>query len=186
MARRDLLEDLDGLDERFYMGYEDTDLSRRIRDRGLRLEILVEAEIVHYFGHSKRKRGARDAHLYRWDRGPLLYLRKHHHPVWSLLLRMLKLPERFSRARPSLDREAPSDSSARELGWHGSEPPYLVELSNSPRFLDSFLAATDDSRMTIPAALTARLAPGTYHWRTRPLARPWDGTHLGCGSFVRR
>ena len=153
------------------------------------MEILTDAEIVHYFGHSKRKRGARDAHLYRWNRGPLRYLEKHHAPFWSLLLRLMKAPERLGRLRsppPGPVPPEPPEPEPLELRWSPGEPPYLVEISNSPRFLDSFLAVTREPGLTFPAELVSRLAPGTYHWRTRPLDRPWDGTDRGCGSFVRR
>jgi N-acetylglucosaminyl-diphospho-decaprenol L-rhamnosyltransferase len=52
LVRRSLLELLDGLDERFFMYCEDTDLCRRAWDAGLEVRFVPEAVVRHLGGRS--------------------------------------------------------------------------------------------------------------------------------------
>src|SRR4029078_6775608 len=48
MVRRSLLLELGGLDEEFFMYFEDVDLCRRLHQHGYRVHHLAEAEIIHF------------------------------------------------------------------------------------------------------------------------------------------
>jgi len=52
MVRRSTLEELNGLDEGFFMYWEDTDLCRRLRSRGLEIRFEPAAVAVHVGGAS--------------------------------------------------------------------------------------------------------------------------------------
>ena len=51
-VRREVVEQVGLLDENFFMYYEDTDWSARIREKGWKLYILPEASIIHYVQQS--------------------------------------------------------------------------------------------------------------------------------------
>ncbi len=52
MVRTQVLDSIGGLDERFFMYFEDVDLCLRIREQGYRISYFPEAEIVHLVGRS--------------------------------------------------------------------------------------------------------------------------------------
>ncbi len=54
LARRDLLLELNGFDDEFFMYFEDVDLCRRIRNAGKQVAREVSAKIVHFGGQSLR------------------------------------------------------------------------------------------------------------------------------------
>lgn len=55
MARRDVLNDLSGFDEAFFMYGEDIDLSYRIQQKGYKNYYFSETSIIHFKGESARK-----------------------------------------------------------------------------------------------------------------------------------
>lgn len=52
LARRDLMLDLGGFDDRYFMYFEDVDLCRRVRAAGKKIVRVPEAKIVHLGGQS--------------------------------------------------------------------------------------------------------------------------------------
>lgn len=52
LGRREVLDRLGGFDERFFMYYEDVDLCLRVRQAGLEVAYVPEAEVRHAAGHS--------------------------------------------------------------------------------------------------------------------------------------
>lgn len=73
LVRRDLLERLGGLDERFFMYCEDADLCARIRDLGSEVRFEPAARAEHAAGHS----APRSSMLGVLARSRLLYVQKH-------------------------------------------------------------------------------------------------------------
>jgi GT2 family glycosyltransferase len=57
MVRTSVLEKVGWFDERFFMYAEDVDLSRRIREAGLKLYYLSDAEIMHVAGGATKRAG---------------------------------------------------------------------------------------------------------------------------------
>jgi GT2 family glycosyltransferase len=87
LARRSVFEALGGLDERFFIYYEDTDLAVRARAAGHRVRLVPSAQAVHLLGGSSfqdRKEFRRRFHLSR-----RLYLAKHHRGPKGLALQAL-------------------------------------------------------------------------------------------------
>ena len=85
MVRRSLLQQLGGLDEAFFMYFEDVDLCRRLRQQGHRVRHLAEAEIVHLIGRSSGR--DRDRLQLVWEFSRIRYIEKHFSPVKRWLMK---------------------------------------------------------------------------------------------------
>jgi GT2 family glycosyltransferase len=73
-VHRETLETVGGLDERFFMYFEDADLCRRSREAGRPVYYLPQVEVLHLTGQSSRgKVGA----VWRLHKSAFLYHRKH-------------------------------------------------------------------------------------------------------------
>lgn len=87
LIRREVFESLGGFDERYFLYYEEVDLCRRLRARGLRVMYWPELEVRHVGGASARtvtgQRVARSgSQLTLWRaRSGLMYFRAHHGAV---------------------------------------------------------------------------------------------------------
>lgn len=79
MVRRHLLEECGGLDEGFFMYFEDVDLCRAIRWRGYRIRHLAEAHIVHLVGGSSGR--GRERLNVEWELSRIRYVEKRFPPV---------------------------------------------------------------------------------------------------------
>ena len=85
MVRRSLLEQLGGLDEAFFMYFEDVDLCRRLRRHGYRVRHIAEAEIVHLIGRSSGRDPDRLQLV--WELSRIRYIEKHFSPVKRCLMK---------------------------------------------------------------------------------------------------
>ena len=85
-VRRQTLEEIGPMDERFFMYFEDADLCRRAREAGWLVYYLPHVEILHYSGASS---GDHPRAIWDLHKSAFLYHRKHgpHGPlnVYSLL-----------------------------------------------------------------------------------------------------
>jgi GT2 family glycosyltransferase len=63
------------MDERLWLFFNDVDWASRIRDAGLEIWYLDEAEVVHHLGGSTRKYADFGA---EWHRNRIAFYRKHH------------------------------------------------------------------------------------------------------------
>jgi GT2 family glycosyltransferase len=59
MARRDMVEEIGGLDERYFMYFEDVEWSRRAHDRGWEVHYVPEPVVIHEVGRSSDRRPKR-------------------------------------------------------------------------------------------------------------------------------
>jgi GT2 family glycosyltransferase len=75
LIRRDLWENIDGMDERFFMFYEEVDLCKRLKDLGYGIYYLPEAKIIHRGGGSRKK--DKSTVFYYSIKSQFEYLRKH-------------------------------------------------------------------------------------------------------------
>ncbi|HEY9766546.1 MAG TPA: glycosyltransferase [Chroococcales cyanobacterium] len=55
MVRRETIEKVGGLDERFFMYGEEVDWQKRMREKGLQVHFLPEARVIHHGGGSAKK-----------------------------------------------------------------------------------------------------------------------------------
>ncbi len=77
LVRRDVIDAVGLLDERFFMYFEDVDWCRRIRSAGWRICYLGEVSIIHGWAQSAAKQGLVKSHQ-MLHRSRCLYFRKHH------------------------------------------------------------------------------------------------------------
>jgi N-acetylglucosaminyl-diphospho-decaprenol L-rhamnosyltransferase len=93
LIRRQALEQVGLLDERYFLYTEDVDLCAAVRARGGLVRFSPEAEVVHGRGASRASAPGPAEHAYR--RSQLAFYRKHH-PAWApLLAAYLKLRGRI-------------------------------------------------------------------------------------------
>ena len=74
VVRRETLEAISPLDERFFLYFEDTDLCRRARETGWRVFYLPEVEVLHQTGGSSR---SKPRAIWLLHKSAFLYHRKH-------------------------------------------------------------------------------------------------------------
>lgn len=197
LARREAVQDIGPMDERFFLYFEDVDWCLRIRKKGWKLYLLKDAEVVHYVGKSRM--GEDHARIFMAGLGP--FLKKHYgqrtrYAFLSLLFLLRGLDRAstpFRRAlrkwqsltRKSLSNGVPVLSPADPvLSWPGAgyEDPYLIELSGSPSFLFKGAAWVQGTHFRLPEPFFTQWPDGQYYWRAAPFRNNRLGTFFH-GSF---
>lgn len=85
MTRKNILEKIGKMDERFFMFFNDVDLCRRIIDAGYKIIFNPEAKILHKKGRSVYQKRAEMIKI--WNKDCRNYFRKHNYkPVLYILL----------------------------------------------------------------------------------------------------
>jgi len=98
LVRRELYEELGGLDEELWLFYNDVDLCKRMQARGARLRYLTGPTVVHVKGASTSQFAD---FAPEWHRNRLAYYRKHHGRVagmWVKLCTAVALMDHVVRA----------------------------------------------------------------------------------------
>lgn len=107
LVRREIVETVGKLDDKFFMYYEDVDWCYRIKKAGWKIFYLGEAEIVHAWAESAKKQGIVKSNgiLYK---SQYHYFRKHHGLLPALALRVLSsaVQTAFAIRHRRLRREA--------------------------------------------------------------------------------
>lgn len=75
MVRKAVFDRLGGLDERFFMYFEDVDLCRRVQQLGYRVRHVADGEVVHLLGRSSRAN--RNGLNKQWELSRIRYVEKH-------------------------------------------------------------------------------------------------------------
>jgi GT2 family glycosyltransferase len=88
-VRRDVIEQVGGMDEQFFMYSEELDWCRQIKDAGWRIVYYPEAQVVHHGGKSSDQVVAA-RHIY-FQTSKVLYFRKYHGAWVGELLRLFLL-----------------------------------------------------------------------------------------------
>lgn len=89
MTRSDIVAQIGGLDEGYFMYSEELDWCRRIKDAGWRVLYLPTAQITHYQGKSSEQVVAQ-RHIY-FNQAKLRYFRKYHGRLAAISLRTFLL-----------------------------------------------------------------------------------------------
>jgi N-acetylglucosaminyl-diphospho-decaprenol L-rhamnosyltransferase len=101
LIRRHVFEALGGFDERFFVYFEEVDLSYRAKAAGWRSMYFAGAEALHHGGLSSDQ--VKAARLFYTMRSRLLYADKHYSPLsaWSVraITMAIERPIRLARAR---------------------------------------------------------------------------------------
>lgn len=90
LIKRDLWRDVGGMDERFFMFYEEVDLCRRLKDLGYNIYYLPAARITHLGGGSRHKDREVVANYYL--KSMFLYFKKYESPRRFFWFRLLYRP----------------------------------------------------------------------------------------------
>jgi GT2 family glycosyltransferase len=155
LVRRSAVAAAGGLfDPRFFMFFEDADLSRRLRRAGFRLALVQAATAVHEYRHKASKAGpmAQSAEAYHAK----------HHPRWSAWAR------RFARL---VEAATPAgfDVLCEPLGGFADAAPFnaraaggVVAFSPSPLLWPALFRPLDAAARGFDDAEWALLEPGPY------------------------
>ncbi len=176
-TRKQIMDSIGGLDERFFMGYEDTDLCMALHQAGKGVYFHPEAEIIHLFGQSKKLPEAPKQAMYSWRKTPLLFLRKYYGTKAVMKLHYLKIAGKILASMRNPEPIQAVEFSATDdisISWKQIDPAengFLFEMSNDETFYDKFSARLNQNRFIIPAETMARLGNGPWHWRifSRPI-----------------
>jgi len=90
LIRRDLWKDIGGMDERFFMFYEEVDLCKRLKDLGYGIYYLPSARIVHRGGGSRKQ--DRSAVFYYSVKSMFAYLHKYESSVKMFWFNLIYKP----------------------------------------------------------------------------------------------
>ncbi len=131
MVRTDLMRACGGLDEGYFMYFEDVDLCRVFHRRGYRIRHLADADIVHLIGRS----GERDRTRLNlvWEFSRIRYVEKHFPlfkrwimKTWIALGAVVRLIGAISRRRSTVnDRSLDMYVSVVRRLWHGGQSVLL-------------------------------------------------------------
>jgi N-acetylglucosaminyl-diphospho-decaprenol L-rhamnosyltransferase len=89
MLRREVYQQIGGLDEGYVMYSEEMDWQKRAKDIGWRVVFLGTAKIIHHGGKSSEQVGAQK-HIW-FQESKLRYFRKHHGKIFAAILRIFLL-----------------------------------------------------------------------------------------------
>jgi hypothetical protein len=89
MVRREVYEQIGGLDEGYVMYSEEMDWQKRAKDAGWQVVFLGTATIIHHGGKSTEQIGAQK-HIW-FQESKLRYFRKHHGKTFAAILRVFLL-----------------------------------------------------------------------------------------------
>ncbi|MFN8375236.1 MAG: hypothetical protein U0694_20465 [Anaerolineae bacterium] len=89
LARREVYQQIGGLDEGYVMFSEELDWCKRAKDAGWRVVYFGSAQIIHHGGKSTEQAGARK-HIY-FQQSKLRYYRKFHGVGAATVLRLFLL-----------------------------------------------------------------------------------------------
>ncbi|MCD4653130.1 glycosyltransferase family 2 protein [bacterium] len=166
---RKLLNEIGNLDERFFMGYEDTDLSSSIKNRNLNIYIHPNAEIVHLFGQAKQLPEAPQKAVYAWQTAPLSYIDKHYGQKAAAKFKKQRLIDSLWRRMipsPRKGSESITNKNGVTLTWPDSDKSrYIVEISNDRTFYDKFGREVHGNNLKISNTLLNRLKNEMWFWR---------------------
>ncbi|SET21539.1 hypothetical protein SAMN05660297_01698 [Natronincola peptidivorans] len=87
MVRREVIDEVDLLDENFFMYGEDIDWCYRIKRAGWRIVYYPEAKIIHYKGGSNKKKKTKI--VYEFHRAMYLFYKKHYNEKYNTLVKGL-------------------------------------------------------------------------------------------------
>ena len=169
MTSRAVVKDIGLFDPIFPLYFEDTDWCRRARTAGYELVFLPDAEIVHYYNQSARKRT--DAHRL-FHESLMLYCNKHEAP-WKL-----RVLQAVGGVTHSLSRTAKRKLpyAFENLGAASQAPPvpflpenqgeiFLLQVSPDPFFIPASGGFFREPLHVFPPSVWERLGPGRYFAR---------------------
>jgi hypothetical protein len=87
MVRREVIEQVGLLDEKYFMYGEDIDWCYRIKNAGWKIVYYPRAQIIHYKGASSKKKKWET--IYEFHRAMFLFFNDHYKDKYNLVIRYL-------------------------------------------------------------------------------------------------
>lgn len=172
LLRRTTLETAGGLDEGYFLFYEDVDLCDRLRSAGWELYAVPSAGVVHT-GLGSVRFLPNGGERYLLDSGKH-YLAQHGDPLtralWAVL-RLRRMRQSVSQDRPAERPE--STGTSLTLRWRPvpGTTAYWVELAPDPTFLYAAAKQVAQPACTVPGELVAVSRGKHFFWRITPIGR---------------
>ena len=91
LVRREVLDQVGLMDERFFIYFEETDWCYRTKNHGWKIYFSPDAEMIHYGGQTTSRQSAKMATIY--SQSLLKYFQKHYGQVAALVVRILAVIE---------------------------------------------------------------------------------------------
>jgi GT2 family glycosyltransferase len=172
-TRREVLDRIGVFDEGFPLFYEDTDLFHRMRDGGMQIVLVPEAQAVH-LAHRSIATVWNEA-MAKMRAGRERFIRKH---MGRLTLFMNRMWERMAalsnRIHPPRVHGDPVDlgevGAPPEVRWDAPPGPYLLELALDPHFNLAAGHFGEGNSHAFSPETWASLLPGTYYLRALEIA----------------
>lgn len=164
LLRRSALEAVGGLDEGYFLFFEDVDLCERLRAAGWELDAAPAAGVVHAGMGSVR--ALPDSGQRQLLASGSRYLARHGDPLTRALWAALRARRAISR-RQAVGASAWPEPPAPTLSW----PPvpgavaYWVEVSPDSTFLYAAAARVAQPACTLPGELAYLLRGEPFFWR---------------------
>lgn len=160
LLRRDVFRALGGMDEGYFLFFEDTELSLRLRRAGWQLLADPQAGVRHgWMGSVNTLPDKGQTHLLA---SGTRFLHHHADPLtrWLWITRQKRWARKTSE-QLAVNREQLPASSLQSLVSnftpHAPYPaPYCIEVGLEPTFLYAAAIQTDDPTLTLPPALVHR------------------------------
>ena len=127
LLRREALRQAGLLDETFFMYFEDTDLCKRIRDRGWKIIFCPMAKIIHYSGQSVK--GNILAGLVSYRQSQIYFARKHYGRRGDYIVRIVLFMKFVTIAV-----RAALEFAYKKLRGRDTEPAYIKMLLSKKVF----------------------------------------------------
>ena len=106
LIRRAVIDDIGGLDERFFFFVEDAEFCRRARQHGWQVVYVPQSQVVHLRGGSSSKKNAEESLRMRWRSEREFILRTWGEVAWRRFLFWRRLNYRWRLALATLCRDA--------------------------------------------------------------------------------
>jgi hypothetical protein len=169
LLRRASLDAIGGLDEGYFLFYEDVDLALRLRRAGWQIYALPAAGVIHAgMGSVRSLPAAGRARLLASGRR---YLQLHGDPFSRLLWAVLVWKtRRGENAPPGLPAESPLVAASYHLPGQIRPPPgpMWVEISLDASFASAAAGVLHSPEDALPPALQELAAGLSIHWRIAP------------------
>ncbi|MBK9306358.1 MAG: glycosyltransferase family 2 protein [Nitrospira sp.] len=140
MVRRDLMKACGGLDEGYFMYFEDIDLCRAIRKKGYRIRHMADADVTHLIGRSGERH--REQLNLVWEFSRIRYVEKH----FSLFARWIMKTWIATGAIVRLISSVIGSTSTAQGEAFGTTLSIISRILTGKRSIDSELAWNGQGR----------------------------------------
>ena len=163
LLRRAALKAVGGIDEDYFLFFEDVDLCERLRAAGWSLHAVPVAGVIHTGLGSVSQLPDRGQH-HLWASGQR-YLTRHGDPLTRTLWALRRLRH---RSLPTAPGHHPPAATLHWLARPGTSG-YLVEMASDRTFLYVAAAQIGAAECAVPQPVQALIGANPLYWRVSPV-----------------